>query len=276
MIEVSPSTVYYLPKVRREDRERQDVDLRDKIEAIHLTMPEAGYRTLRHYLVRDHKLTVNWKKIRRIQKKFSLFSEVKRAFVITTDSDHRYPVYENLIRNWRPIVPNAVWVADITYIRIQTGFLYLAVVMDLASRKIIGWAISRRIDEELSCEALQMAIKSRGVESKLIHHSDRGVQYMSDKYCQILNEHGIRPSCSAKGNPYDNAAMERWMRILKQEEVYLRHYETIEDVLATLPNFIEQVYNKKRVHSALGYLTPEEFEQKYWERQQTIGHSDLS
>ena len=158
MMELAVSTYHYLPKVTREDRDLADAELRDFIEEIHLQFPEAGYRTLREYLYRYFGLTVNWKKIRRIQSKFSLHAELKKAFIHTTDSNHPYPVFENLIRNFRPIIPNVVWVADITYIRIATGFLYLAVIMDLCSRKIIGWELSRKIDENLTCSALEMAI----------------------------------------------------------------------------------------------------------------------
>lgn len=260
MIEVNPSTFYYNTKVPREHRETKDADIRDYIEQIHLTHPNAGYRMLKQYLWFDYGINVNGKKIRRIQKEYNLQAEIKRAFIHTTDSNHQYEVYENLIKGFCPIVPNVVWVADITYIRIATGFLYLAVVMDLASRKVLGWELSRKIDEKLTCSALEMVIKERGSAKGIIHHSDRGVQYCSLRYRGLMAQHGMLVSCSRKGNPYDNASMERFMRTLKQDEVYLRHYETIEDVLETLPNFLEEVYNKKRRHSSLGYLTPEEFE----------------
>jgi putative transposase len=276
MIELGRSTYQYKPKISREERDRRDQELRDLIEQIHLEMPKAGYRTLHEYLWRGFGRRINEKKIRRVQKKFNLFAEIKRAFIHTTDSKHPFPVYENLIKDFRPIATNVVWVADITYIKIQSGFLYLATVMDLYSRKIIGWAISRRIDEELTIEALQMAIQLRNPSAGVIHHSDRGVQYCSMRYRQVLSDSGIRPSCSRKGNPYDNAAMERFMRTLKQEEVYLRHYETIEDVVENIPRFIEEIYNKKRVHSSLGYLTPEEFEAKQAEKQKQSVVQDLS
>lgn len=226
-----------------------------------MDFPRAGYRMLREYLQRYFKKSVNEKKICRIQKKFLLLAEVKRAFIHNTDSKHPYPVYENLTKDFCPVVPDCVWVDYITYIWIATEFLYLAVVMDRCSRKIIGWDLSRKIDEELACTALLMA------RSDIIHHSDRGVQYCSMKYRAILSEAGIRSSSSRKGNPYDNAAMERFMRTLKQEEVYLKCYETIEDIIENVQNFIEEVYDRKRVHSSLGSLTPDEFEEKNWQLQ---------
>jgi transposase InsO family protein len=156
---------------------------------------------------------------------------------------------------------NQVWTADITYIRINNGFVYLAVILDLFSRKVIGYAVSKRIDGQLAVDALKMAILRRKPPRGIIHHSDRGVQYLCDDYVKILEEYGFHGSCSAKGNPYDNAWTESFMKTLKYDEVYMRHYETYLDVIANVSHFIEEVYNKKRLHSSLGYLPPEEFEE---------------
>lgn len=260
MIGLSPSTLYYKPKVDRKLRDKCDADLRDKIEEIHMKFPTAGYRPMRSYLRRKFGLTVNTKRIRRVMKKYSLSSDVSRAFVVTTDSNHSYPVFPNLISGMAVNGINQVWVADITYIRILTGFVYLAVVMDVYSRRVVGFAVSKKIDAELTCAALEMAIVERKPGSGVIHHSDRGVQYASYVYCELMAENKILGSMSAKGNPYDNAFAERFMRTLKYEEVHLCGYETILDVQENLPRFINDVYNDERVHSRLGYLTPTEFE----------------
>jgi putative transposase len=154
-----------------------------------------------------------------------------------------------------------VWTADLTYIRIGNGFVYLAVILDLYSRRVIGWSISKRIDGELALAALRMAISQRKPKPGCIHHSDRGVQYLCAEYVALLEKHGFWISNSGKGNPYDNAWTERFMRTLKQEEVYLANYETYLDVIENLPRFIEEVYNEKRIHSGINYLTPVEFEE---------------
>ena len=154
---------------------------------------------------------------------------------------------------------NAVWVADITYIRIRSSFVYLAAILDLYSRRIVGWAISKRIDTELCLTALKMALEARHVRG-CIHHSDRGVQYASADYVRLLRQHGLQISMSRKGNPYDNAFMESFYKTLKYEEVHLWNYETLEDVIERVPFFLEQVYNRKRLHSSIGYVPPAEFE----------------
>ena len=156
---------------------------------------------------------------------------------------------------------NQVWVADITYIRILTGFVYLAVVLDLFSRKVIGWALSEQIDAQLTLAALRMALEDRGPVKDCIHHSDRGVQYACHAYVRELQAAGMRISMSRKGNPYDNAAAESFMKTLKYEEVYLWDYQSVEDVKHRIPYFLQEVYNQKRLHSALGYVTPQDFEQ---------------
>jgi len=262
MIGINPATYNYKPKVSRHLRQQQEANVREKIEQIQLKFPTAGYRTVGHYLVRDFNLQVNSKKIRRIMKKYNLQAEIKRAFVATTDSNHKLPIFQNLICGMSVTDVNQVWEADITYIRIQNGFVYLAVILDVYSRKVVGYALSRRIDAELTIAALQAAIESRKPKPGLIHHSDRGSQYASRAYCEVMENHQIRGSMSAKGNPYDNAFAERFMKTLKYEEVYLWNYETILDVQENIPKFIEEIYNEQRIHSKLGYLTPSEFEQK--------------
>lgn len=251
---LSTSTYYNRPKVSRAVRDKLDADLRDKIEFVQAEYSAYGYRTVRIQLSRHYRLVVNEKRIRRIMRKYSLFQEVKRRFISTTDSNHKHPVYPNLLKGLEVTGINQVWVADITYIRIMTGFVYLAVILDIFSRRVVGWALSKRIDHELTVSALKTAIAARNPAPGIIHHSDRGVQYACGDYVKVLNEDQFKISMSRTGNPYDNAFAESFMKTLKKEEVYLWEYESFTDVVERIPLFIETVYNRKRVHSGIQYL----------------------
>jgi transposase InsO family protein len=261
VIGLSSSTYYAKPKVPREEREKEDAELRDQIERVQAELSPTGYRSVLRYLRRQGN-TAGERKIRRIMKKYDLQAKLKRAFVATTDSKHSHRIYPNLLPQRTVRGLDEVWTADMTYIRIGNGFVYLAVVLDLYSRRVIGWGVSKRIDGELALSALRMAIARRKPEPGVIHHSDRGVQYLCTEYVELLKAHGFWISNSEKGNPYDNAWTERFMRTLKQEEVYLANYETYLDVIENLPQFMEDVYNERRIHSALDYLTPCEFEER--------------
>jgi transposase InsO family protein len=260
MIGLRESTYYYQPKVPREDREKADADLRDKIERLQANYSCWGYRTLKAQLSRHYGLQVNGKRILRVMRKYDLFRHIKRRFIKTTDSRHAYRVYPNLLKGLEITDMNQVWVADITYIRILTGFVFLAVILDVFSRRVVGWALAKRIDHRLTLEALRMALRTRTPRAGLIHHSDQGVQYACTQYVRELEEHEVCISMSAKGNPYDNAYAEAFFKTLKNEEVHLWEYESFTDVVERIPEFIEQVYNRKRVHSGIQYLPPEEFE----------------
>ena len=213
-----------------------------------------------HYLNRNG-VRVGERKLRRIMKKYDLHARIRRAFVHTTDSNHSHRVYPNLLPARTVMGLDEVWTADLTYIRIGNGFVYLAIILDLYSRRVVGWHVSKRIDGDLAVVALRMAIERRNPKPGCIHHSDRGVQYLCKEYIELLKTHKFWISNSAKGNPYDNAWTERFMRTLKQEEVYLANYETYLDVIENLPRFIEEVYNEKRVHSGIDYMTPNELEE---------------
>ena len=235
--------------------------MRELIEEVQAEFPFYGYRRLHEWLERKRGITINEKRILRIMKKYGLKALIWRGWKIkTTDADHNFGYAKNLLPGMRLTGLNQVWVTDITYIRILSGFVYLAVLLDLFSRKVVGWAISLKIDTELCLTALNDAIEKRKPLPGLIHHSDRGVQYACHEYKDRLTECGIVPSMSAKGYCYDNAFAETFFKTLKAEEVYLTEYETIEDVLKAVPRFIEAVYNEKRIHSSLNYFSPEEFE----------------
>jgi transposase InsO family protein len=260
MIGLSQSTYYYTPKVPRKDRDQVDADLRDKMETLQANYSCWGYRTLRAQLRLRFGLQVNGKRILRVMHKYDLFRQIKRRFIRTTDSEHAYPVYPNFLKGFEVTDVNQVWVADITYIRILTGFVFMAVILDVFSRRIVGWGIAKRIDHRLTLEALRMALRGRNPRAGLIHHSDQGVQYACTQYVKELQEWEIAISMSAKGNPYENAYAESFFKTLKNEEVYLWEYESFTDVVERIPEFIEEVYNRKRVHSGIQYLPPEEFE----------------
>ena len=260
---ISRSTYYYRSKSYLETKKRE-ANVRDHIEEIVVEYPRYGYRRVTHQLMREG-WVVNHKRVARIMREESLQCQVKRHWVKTTDSNHPYPVYPNLVKGITVRRPNEVWVADITYIRILMGFLYLAVILDLFSRKVIGWALSEHIDTQLTSTALRMALEERRPPSGCIHHSDRGVQYASHAYVDELRGAGMQISMARKGNPYDNAVAESFMKTLKYEEVYLWDYRTVKDVRERIPYFVEEVYNQKRLHSALGYCPPNEFEET-WQR----------
>jgi len=259
MINLSASTYYKKPIYLRAEEEERDADIRGQIEAVRVEFPRAGYRTLQEYLKRRG-VDVGEYRLRKVLRKFSLHIKIKRRFVRTTDSNHSHRVFPNLLGDHLVTRLNEAWVSDITYIRIGNGFVYLAVILDLYSRMVVGWQISKKIDGELALDALKMAYERRKGPKGVIHHSDRGVQYLCEKYISFLKDHDFKVSCSRKGNPYDNAFAESFMKTIKTEEVYLFHYETILDVVERIGRFIEEVYNEKRVHSSLEYLTPKEFE----------------
>jgi putative transposase len=236
-----------------------EMEVRDEMQKIAVESPAYGYRRITAEL-RHRGFTVNRKRVLRMMRQDNLLCVRRRAFVVTSDSRHNLPVYPNLAGQMEPTAINQLWVADITYIRLRTEFVYLAVVLDAFSRRVIGWALGRTLEAELAVSALRMALLERKPQPGLVHHSDRGLQYASGNYTELLKQHQAQISMSRKGNPYDNAACESFMKTLKHEEVYRNEYRDLQEAHACIGDFLERVYNRHRLHSALGYLPPAEFE----------------
>ena len=236
-----------------------DVELRDLIQKVAVEMPNYGYRRMSAELKR-RKQPANHKRVRRIMREDNLLCLRRRSFVRTTDSRHGFRVYPNLAKEMAPSGTDQLWVADITYIGLLCEFVYLAVILDAFSRRVIGWALGRTMEGELTLAALRMALGSRQISPGLVHHSDRGVQYAATAYIDLLSQHGIQISMIRRGNPYDNAQAESFMKTLKYEEVYRSEYRDEREVRRGIKRFLEKVYNQKRLHSALGYVPPAEFE----------------
>jgi putative transposase len=218
-----------------------------------------GYRRVTMELRRQG-MVMNHKRVLRIMREDNLLAIRHRKFILTTDSQHEHEVYFNLAARMTLTGVNQLWIADITYIRLQREFVYLAVVIDRYSRKVIGWALSRSLSAEVALQAMRDAVARRQPPRGVVHHSDQGIQYACSDYVEELRKHGMTPSMSRPANPYDNAACESFMKTLKQEEIYCRQYRDLGDLNEHLEEFLERYYNRQRLHSALGYRTPEEFE----------------
>ena len=253
---VSRSGFYRFDEDGKPDR---DMDLRDAIQRIALEWPSYGRPRITAEL-RRRGWTVNVKRVHRLLREDNLLCVRKRKFVVTTDSNHGRKVYPNLARDLVLTGVDQLWRADITYIRLRDEFVFLAVILDAFSRRVIGWALDRNMEDELTLTALRMALSRRSIQPGLVHHSDRGSQYASKDYTDLLKANQIDISMSRKGNPWDNAACESFMKTLKYEEVLRNEYRDLAEAFASIPEFLEKVYNQKRLHSALGYLPPVEFE----------------
>jgi putative transposase len=238
----------------------RDMDLRDAIQRIALEWPSYGRPRITAALRRQG-WRVNPKRVYRLLREDNLLCIRKRKFVATTDSNHTRRVYPNLAKQMTLTGIDQLWVADITYIRLETEFVYLAVVIDAFSRRVIGWALDRTVEDELTLAALRMALELRRPLAGWVHHSDRGSQYASGDYTDLLKAHACEISMSRKSSPWENAGCESWMKTLKYEEVYRQEYRDLAEARASIARFIEQVYNQQRLHSALGYRPPVEFEQ---------------
>ena len=252
---------FYRQRWPRIESELSETELRDAIQRIALANRSYGYRRVTAVLHKQGWL-VNHKRVRRIMREDNLLSLRRRRYVLTTDSRHPYYVYPNLAAALKPTGVNQLWVADITYIRLREQFLYLAVILDACSRKVIGWALGETLEAKLAVAALDRALADRAFTQGVVHHSDRGIQYCSREYIQRLEDHGFQISMSRKGNPYDNAQAESFMKTFKCEEVYLQNYRDKEHAEASIQHFLEEVYNATRLHSALNYRSPVEFEQE--------------
>ncbi len=253
-----PRSSYYR-RQRHSGGEEHSDSVRAELHRICEHYPSYGYRRVTHELHRRGHC-VNHKRILALMRRERLLCRPRRRFIRTTDSRHGLPVYPNLARTLPVTQPNQLWVADLTYVRLVRGFAYVAVILDAFSRRAVGWALSSHVDTELSLRALTMALAARQVGPGLVHHSDQGVQYASAEYVALLTSNSITISMSRTGNPYDNAMAESFMKTLKTEEVYLNEYESLLDAAINIDHFIDQMYNKKRLHSSLGYMPPVEFE----------------
>lgn len=244
------------------------MEMRDEMQRIALEFPCYGYRRITAEM-RRRNWDINHKRVLRLMREDNLLCLRRKSFLVTTDSRHVLPVYPNVARNMTPKAVNQLWVADITYIRLRAEFVYLAVILDAYSRRVISWALGRTLEAELALSALRMAFHERRPGPGVVHHSDRGVQYACGAYTDLLRQHQAMISMSRRGNPYDNAIAESFVKTLKYEEVYRSEYRDLRDAHACIDEFIDSVYNRKRLHSALGYRPPAEFER-------LPGHAQLS
>jgi putative transposase len=266
---VSRASFYRSLKERQPAEEETEV--RSAIQQIALEHRRRyGYRRICAEL-RRRGMQVNHKRVLRMMRRDNLLSLRRRRFLVTTDSSHRFEVYLNLARRMKLTGIDQLWVADITYLRLKAEFVYLAVILDAFSRKVVGWALDRTLASRLTVVALERAIAQRRPRPGLVHHSDRGLQYARGDYVAILEKYGMVPSMSRPANPYDNASCESFMKTLKREEIYANKYETLEHLRANIEEFIEQYYNRQRLHSALGYRSPEEFERQITEGNRADG-----
>ena len=257
LAKVSRAGFYRFPSPRSGGN--AEVELRDAMQRIALEFPSYGWPRMTEELKRRG-WAANHKRVYRLMREDNLLCLRRRKFVVTTDSGHHLPVYPNLACERTLTGLDQLWVADITYIRLRAEFVYLAVILDAYSRRVLGWALGRTLEDTLTLQVLRMALEQRRPAPGLVHHSDRGVQYASGDYTDLLRAHGIVISMSRKGNPYDNAKAESFMKTLKYEEVFREDYRDLSQAHAGIGRFLEQVYNQKRLHSALGYRPPAEFE----------------
>jgi putative transposase len=244
-----------------------EMELRDVIQRVALRHHCYGYRRVTAE-IRLQGIIVNHKRVLRVMREDNLLCLRKRKFVVTTDSSHSRQVYPNLITDLKLTAPNQLWVADITYIRLLEEFVFLAVVLDAFSRRIIGWELGESLQTSLAIQALSRALTDRPVRTGIIHHSDQGIQYASGDYLDRLREYGFEVSMSRKAAPWENARAESFMKTLKSEEVWLKQYRDLEHVRTSIGHFLEDVYNQRRLHSALGYLPPIKFEANFAQQQE--------
>lgn len=259
LAEVSRATFY-----RHRDQPKavsaEECALRDAVERIALKWPCYGSRRIQAELGRHGQEVRRWRVQRILRETGLLCLRRPTSWLVTTDSKHGFPVFPNLAADSTVTAVNQLWVTDITYIRLPQGFVFLAAILDAFSRKVIGWALAEHLRAEVCIEALEMAVKARHFPRGVIHHSDRGVQYCSNEYRGLLEKYHLRGSMARKGNPYDNAMAESFWKTLKYEQVYRSDYRTVQEARADIARFIEKIYNQQRLHSAIGYCSPTEFE----------------